>query len=161
VDICPASNPVLTLVGPTDPPEYPWLYSIPAVVFGGGFLAAASTGAAGLVQAGYLVSSVLCIGSISGLASQATARLGNMLGILGVGTGVLASLLAAGFSPEVLTQFGALATLGTLAGRNIEINVLSNADGSRVPHWKANHPNRPSSDSGRAALRRWSGCCAD
>jgi NAD(P) transhydrogenase len=101
---------------PTDPPEFPWLYSIPAAVFGGGFLAAASTGAAGLVQAGYLVSSVLCIGSISGLATQATARMGNMLGILGVGTGVLASLLAAGFSPEVLMQFGTLATLGTLAG---------------------------------------------
>jgi NAD(P) transhydrogenase len=47
---------------PTDPPEYPWLYAIPAVVFGGGFIAAASTGMAGLVQAGYLVSSLLCIG---------------------------------------------------------------------------------------------------
>jgi H+-translocating NAD(P) transhydrogenase len=42
--------------------------------------------------------------------------MGNMLGMLGVGSGVLASLLAAGFSPEVLTQFGALASLGTLAG---------------------------------------------
>ncbi|KAL3959356.1 hypothetical protein ACCO45_007518 [Purpureocillium lilacinum] len=101
---------------PTDPPEYPWLYGIPAVLFGGGFIAAASTGAAGLVQAGYLASSVLCIGSISGLASQATARMGNMLGILGVGSGVLASLLAAGFSPEVLAQFGGLATIGALAG---------------------------------------------
>lgn len=40
-----------------------------------------------------------------------------MLGMLGVGSGVLASLLAAGFSPEVLTQFGTLATLGTLAGK--------------------------------------------
>lgn len=104
-------------VGPTDPPEYPWLYAVPAVVFGGGFLAAASTGAAGLVQAGYLVSSVLCIGSISGLASQATARMGNMLGMLGVSSGVLASLLAVGFSPEVLTQFGALASIGLLAGK--------------------------------------------
>ncbi|KAJ6440173.1 NAD(P) transhydrogenase, mitochondrial precursor [Purpureocillium lavendulum] len=101
---------------PTDPPDYPWLYGIPAVLFGGGFIAAASTGAAGLVQAGYLASSVLCIGSISGLASQTTARMGNMLGILGVGTGVLASLLAAGFSPEVLAQFGGLATIGALAG---------------------------------------------
>ncbi|KAF5973373.1 hypothetical protein FBULB1_8337 [Fusarium bulbicola] len=101
---------------PTDPPEYPWLYAIPAVVCGGGFVAAASTGAAGLVQAGYLVSSVLCIGSVSSLASQATARMGNALGILGVGTGVLASLLAAGFTPEVLTQFGGLAALGTIAG---------------------------------------------
>jgi NAD(P) transhydrogenase len=101
---------------PTDPPEYPWLYAIPAAVCGGGFLAAASTGAAGLVQAGYLASSLLCIGSLTGLASQTTARMGNMLGMLGVGTGVLASLLAAGFSPEVLTQFGGLATIGLLAG---------------------------------------------
>ena len=104
------------LQGPTDPPEYPWLWAVPGVLFGGGFLAAASTGAAGLVQAGYLVSSVLCISSISGLATQATARMGNLLGILGVGSGVLASLLAVGFSPEVLTQFGALATIGGIAG---------------------------------------------
>lgn len=89
---------------------------MPATLFGAGFVAAASTGAAGLVQAGYLASTLLCIASISGLASQTTARMGNMLGILGVGSGVLASLLAAGFSPEVLTQFGGLAALGTLAG---------------------------------------------
>lgn len=93
------------------------MYGVPAALFGGGFLVAASTGAAGLVQAGYLASSVLCIGSLSGLASQSTARMGNMLGILGVGSGVMASLLAAGFSPEVLTQFGGLAALGTIAGR--------------------------------------------
>ncbi|KAJ2901940.1 uncharacterized protein MKZ38_001241 [Zalerion maritima] len=101
---------------PTDPPEYPWLYAIPATLFGGGYLAAAATGAAGLVQAGYAVSSVLCISSISSLGSQATARMGNMLGMLGVGSGVLASLLAVGFSPEVLTQFGGLAALGSIAG---------------------------------------------
>ncbi|KAA8563697.1 hypothetical protein EYC84_011717 [Monilinia fructicola] len=43
---------------PTDPTEYPWLYAIPAVIFGGGYIAAASTGVAGLVQAGYLASSL-------------------------------------------------------------------------------------------------------
>ncbi|WYZ38617.1 hypothetical protein EsH8_III_000531 [Colletotrichum jinshuiense] len=101
---------------PTDPPEYPWLYAVPAALFGGGYLVAAATGAAGLVQAGYAVSSVLCISSLSSLASQATARMGNMLGMLGVGSGVLASLLAVGFSPEVLTQFGGLAVLGSIAG---------------------------------------------
>ncbi|KAH8890055.1 NAD(P) transhydrogenase mitochondrial precursor [Thozetella sp. PMI_491] len=101
---------------PTDPAEFPWLYGVPAVLFGGGFLAAASTGAAGLVQAGYLVSSVLCISSLSGLASQTTARMGNMLGMLGVGSGVLASLLAVGFSPEVLTQFAGLAAVGSILG---------------------------------------------
>ncbi|EAW14827.1 putative nicotinamide nucleotide transhydrogenase [Aspergillus clavatus NRRL 1] len=101
---------------PTDPPEYPWLYAIPAVVFGGGFIAAASTGMAGLVSAGYLVSSLLCISSISGLASQQTARRGNILGILGVASGILASLAAVGFSPEVLAQFTAMAGAGALVG---------------------------------------------
>ncbi|KAI3551040.1 NAD(P) transhydrogenase beta subunit [Colletotrichum abscissum] len=101
---------------PTDPPEYPWLYAVPAALFGGGYIAAAATGAAGLVQAGYAVSSVLCISSLSSLASQATARMGNMLGMLGVGSGVLASLLAVGFSPEVLAQFAGLAALGGVAG---------------------------------------------
>ena len=101
---------------PTDPLEYPWLYAIPGVLFGGGFLAAATTGMAGLVQAGYLVSSLLCIASISGLASQATARRGNLLGILGVVSGVLASLAATGFSPEVLTQFAGIAAVGGIVG---------------------------------------------
>ncbi|GFG20466.1 NAD(P) transhydrogenase, mitochondrial [Aspergillus udagawae] len=101
---------------PTDPPEYPWLYAIPAVIFGGGFIAAASTGMAGLVSAGYLVSTLLCISSISGLASQQTARRGNILGILGVAAGILASLAAVGFSPEVLAQFGAMAGGGALVG---------------------------------------------
>lgn len=101
---------------PTDPPDYPMLYAIPAVLFGGGFLAAATTGMAGLVQAGYLVSSMLCIGSLSGLASQATARSGNLMGILGVGSGVLASLAAVGFPVETLVQFLAVAGVGSLAG---------------------------------------------
>lgn len=54
--------------------------------------------------------------------------MGNMIGILGVGTGVLASLLAAGFTPEVLTQFGGLAALGTIAGKYCpkeEVQVLT------------------------------------
>lgn len=101
---------------PSDPAEYPWLYAIPGVLFGGGYVVAASTGMAGLVQAGYLVSSFLCIGSLSGLASQATARQGNLFGILGVSSGVLASLAAAGFPPEVLAQFASVAGLGGIIG---------------------------------------------
>ncbi|KAI0780954.1 PNTB-domain-containing protein [Trametes elegans] len=100
----------------TDPPEFAWLYGIPAIVYTGGFLFAASTGMSGLVQAGYLTSSVLCISSISGLASQTTARQGNILGILGVGSGILASLAAVGFPPEVLAQFAAVAVIGGAAG---------------------------------------------
>lgn len=126
---------------PTDPPDYPWLYAIPGVLFGGGYLAAASTGAAGLVQAGYMVSSVLCISSLSGLGSQATARMGNMLGILGVGSGVLASLLAVGFSPEVLTQFGVLATVGSLVGKTSLYRLRSAkfANQVRLPDRQAHH----------------------
>ncbi|KAK3678050.1 hypothetical protein LTR78_002145 [Recurvomyces mirabilis] len=101
---------------PTDPPEYPWLYAVPGLLFGGGYIAAASTGMAGLVQAGYLVSSVLCIGSLTGLASQATARSGNLMGILGVGSGVLASLAAVGFAPETLIQCLGVAGIGSLIG---------------------------------------------
>ncbi|KAK0210930.1 NAD(P) transhydrogenase beta subunit-domain-containing protein [Desarmillaria ectypa] len=113
---------------PTDPPEYSWLYGIPAVMFTGGFLTAASTGMGGLVQAGYLASSVLCIGSLSGLGSQATARQGNALGMLGVSSGILASLAAVGFPVEVLTQFTAVAaiggTVGTLIGKRITATEL-------------------------------------
>ena len=101
---------------PTDPPEYPWLYAVPAVLFGGGYIAAATTGMAGLVQAGYLASSVLCIGSLSGLASQLTARQGNILGVLGVSAGMLASLAAVGFPPEVLAQFAGVAGIGAMIG---------------------------------------------
>lgn len=67
-------------------------------------------------------------GSLSGLASQATARQGNVLGILGVGSGILASLAAAGFPPEVLAQFAAVATIGgtvgTIIGRRITATEL-------------------------------------
>ncbi|KAG5647228.1 hypothetical protein DXG03_000763 [Asterophora parasitica] len=113
---------------PTDPPEYPWLYAVPAVVFTGGFLAAASTGMAGLVQAGYLTSSMLCIGSLSGLASQTTARQGNALGILGVSSGILASLGAVGFPAPVIAQFAGVAgiggAIGALIGRRVTATEL-------------------------------------
>ncbi|KAK5117356.1 hypothetical protein LTR62_005973 [Meristemomyces frigidus] len=101
---------------PTDPKEYPWLYAVPGVLFGGGYIVAASTGMAGLVQAGYMVSSLLCIGSLTGLASQATARTGNLMGILGVGSGVLASLAAVGMPFETLIQCLGVAGIGSLIG---------------------------------------------
>lgn len=108
---------------PTDPPEYPWLYAVPGLVFGGGYIAAASTGMAGLVQAGYLASSMLCIGSLSGLASQATARTGNLLGMLGVATGVLASLSACGFTPEQLVQVLGVVGIGSLIGSRVGVRI--------------------------------------
>lgn len=55
-------------------------------------------------------------GSLSGLASQATARQGNILGMLGVGSGILASLAAVGFPVETLVQFAGVSALGGLFG---------------------------------------------
>jgi NAD(P) transhydrogenase len=54
----------------TDPPEYGWLYAIPATIFAGAFVWFASTGTAGLVAAGYFVSTMLSIGALTGLSSQ-------------------------------------------------------------------------------------------
>lgn len=67
-------------------------------------------------------------GSLSGLSSQSTARQGNALGILGVGSGILASLLAVGFPPELLAQFAGVAavgsTIGAIIGRRITATEL-------------------------------------
>ncbi len=52
----------------------------------------------------YLASSGLCIGAIGCLSSQKTARLGNTLGLLGVGGGVAACLGAMGGDPALLAQ---------------------------------------------------------
>lgn len=62
-------------------------------------------------------------GSISGLSSQQTARRGNILGILGVASGILASLAAVGFSTEGLTQFAAVAGVGSIAGKLLTLNI--------------------------------------
>ncbi|KAJ1555087.1 hypothetical protein HK096_009277, partial [Nowakowskiella sp. JEL0078] len=113
---------------PQDPPDYEYLYAIPALVFSGGFLFSVATGAGGVVQAGYLASSLLCIASLSGLGSQVTARSGNALGVLGVGSGVLSALAAVGFSPWVLGQFSVItaagAAIGVWAGRRVSPTEL-------------------------------------
>ncbi|KAI9879735.1 MAG: hypothetical protein M1823_006807 [Watsoniomyces obsoletus] len=106
---------------PMDPSEYPWLYAVPGALFGAGFIGAAATGMGGLVQAGYLASSLLCIGGISGLASQATARQGNLLGILGVGSGVL---LAVADEGDIRMEWPA-GTRGIVVGH-------SDADADRI-----------------------------
>jgi len=121
----------------TDPPEYGWLYAIPATIFAGGFAWAASTGLGGLVAGGYFVSTMLSIAALSGLSSQvswtsgsrgqadcqATARAGNALGMLGVFAGIIATLAAVGFTEEQMGQFGMLVVagggLGLAIGRRV------------------------------------------
>jgi NAD(P) transhydrogenase len=59
------------------------------------------------------------------LGSQTTARQGNILGILGVGSGVLASLGAVGFPPEVIAQFAGVAAVGGIIGSIIGRRVTA------------------------------------
>lgn len=72
------------------------------------------------------------VASISGLASQQTARRGNIFGILGVVSGILASLYAVGFSSETLTQFTAVAGIGAVVGKCIVTCWASDANNFQV-----------------------------
>jgi NAD(P) transhydrogenase len=76
----------------TDPEEHNQLYAIPAVASIGALLAAHAAGVPNIYQMGYLFSSLCCIGGISGLSNQKTARVGNALGIMGVLGGVVTAL---------------------------------------------------------------------
>lgn len=111
---------------PGDAKDYSWLYLIPAALFGGACLWTLNTdGIQGFVQAGYLLSSLLCIGAIQGLAAQATARTGNLLGVLGVVTGVGSALLQMGYSQEVLMQWLGLTGGGAAVGLAVASRVTA------------------------------------
>ena len=102
---------------PGDPPEYNYLYAIPALGFMGAYLGATyAGGVSNLHQMAYLASAICCISSIGGLSTQKSARLGNAIGMVGVSTGIMATLDAMRFSPEVLAQVGGLMGVGGLIG---------------------------------------------
>jgi len=91
-----------------DPPEYPYLYAIPAAVFLGGYGYAAQSGAYPDVhQMTYLAASLCCVGALTGLSSQTTSRIGNILGMIGVSSGIAATLGIVKPSNELLVQMGA------------------------------------------------------
>lgn len=113
---------------PDDPPEYNYLYAIPGAAFLGGYMAAHMHGFSDIQQMGYLAASLCCVGALTGLASQSTARVGNALGIIGVTSGILATLANVGASPEVLLQMmsciGAGGALGTVIAKRIAVSDL-------------------------------------
>lgn len=100
----------------TDPEEHNYLYNIPAAVSLAAIGAAYSTGALSVYQMGYLAASLCCVGGITGLASQSTARVGNALGLIGISTGVVTALASLNFAGPLLTQALALLTFGGAAG---------------------------------------------
>jgi len=104
---------------PTDPPEYYYLYGIPASTFLATYGYAVSQGYPEIHQMAYLASSLCCVGALAGLSSQPTARLGNALGIIGVTGGVAATLGQLMPSHPVLAQMGLVCGAGGLIGSTI------------------------------------------
>merc|ERR1712223_901007 len=113
---------------PTDPPEYDYLYGIPAATFLASYGYAVSQGYPEIHKMAYLASSLCCVGALAGLSSQPTARLGNALGMIGVSGGVAATLGQLMPSHPVLAQMGMAAGAGGLIGtaiaKKIEITGL-------------------------------------
>merc|ERR1711887_519512 len=113
---------------PTDPPEHTMLMGIPAATFLGAYGYAMTQGYPEIHQMAYLASGLACIGALGVLSAQPTARLGNALGMIGVSSGVAATLGLLQPNPEVLTQMAVVAAggglLGTTIAKKIEITDL-------------------------------------
>lgn len=72
----------------------------------------APTGAPEMTNLAYLASSGLCIGAIACLSQQTTARVGNALGMMGVSTGIAATLGIVPASPALFAQIAGALTFG-------------------------------------------------
>jgi NAD(P) transhydrogenase len=102
---------------PDDPPEYNYLYLMPGAAVMGAYGLGTAAGYGEMTSMAYLASSLCCIGAIASLAQQSTARMGNMLGVVGVSTGVGAAVGDMGATPAVYGQLaGAMALGGGLGG---------------------------------------------
>ena len=101
---------------PDDPPEYNHYYLLPgaAAVVGSGTLFASGLAPASLAPMLALGSALGCVGGISCLSSQQTARLGISVGMSGIGTGLAATL--AHMHPESAAVYGQLLLLGGSGG---------------------------------------------
>uniref|UniRef100_A0A914NEN1 NAD(P) transhydrogenase, mitochondrial n=1 Tax=Meloidogyne incognita TaxID=6306 RepID=A0A914NEN1_MELIC len=101
---------------PTDPPEYNYLFGIPAVVLLGSYSHGMLYGFEQIHGIAALTSSLCCVGAISGLSSQNSARIGNSLGIIGVTGAVCTTLGHLHPDPQTLVQMCAAISSGSLIG---------------------------------------------
>ncbi len=112
---------------PTDPPEYGYLYLLPGAAAVGGYALSSAAGY-DMQQIGYLAGSLCCVGALSGLSSQESCRVGNYLGMIGVSTGMLATLYGLKATPEVYTQMGTAigvgGAIGAIIARRVAITDL-------------------------------------
>lgn len=97
---------------PDDPPEHNEYYLLPgaAAIVGSGALFATGLNPASLAPMLALGSALGCVGGISCLSSQKTARLGISVGMGGIGTGLAATL--AYMNPADIGTYGQLIALG-------------------------------------------------
>lgn len=114
---------------PTDPPEFNYLYGIPATAFLGGYgLTAYSGGYPDIHQMTYLAAGLCCVGALTGLSSQKTSRVGNVLGMIGVSSGIAATLGLLKPSPELFTQMavtmGSGGLIGSVLAKRLEVTDL-------------------------------------
>ncbi|KAL6776704.1 hypothetical protein ACKKBF_B30620 [Auxenochlorella protothecoides x Auxenochlorella symbiontica] len=117
---------------PGDPPEFTGLYGLAGAGALAAYAAGAAAGYAEATPAAYLAASGLCIASIGALASQRTARLGNVLGATGVGLGLAATLGAVVATPgsdallpvQIVGALGVGAGAGALVARRMAITSL-------------------------------------
>eukprot|EP01104_Vermistella_antarctica_P004234 TRINITY_DN14728_c0_g1_i2.p1 TRINITY_DN14728_c0_g1~~TRINITY_DN14728_c0_g1_i2.p1 ORF type:complete len:1136 (+),score=210.52 TRINITY_DN14728_c0_g1_i2:38-3409(+) len=101
---------------PDDPPEYNYLFAVPGALFVGGYLLGNQMGYSELHQMAYAGSAICCIGGIGALSTQKTARLGNALGVIGVTSGIAATIGGLGLTTDQLVQVGTCMAAGGGAG---------------------------------------------
>lgn len=108
---------------PTDPIEHNNLYAIPLGVILAGYTAGKLGGFEEVTSATYLASSALCIAAIACLSNQSSARTGNALGIVGVSSGIVATLGNLTVAPPVYAQIIGLLTAGAAVGNQIATRI--------------------------------------
>jgi NAD(P) transhydrogenase len=113
---------------PDDPPEYNKLYAIPGLAFLGAYGASLTGNFPDMHQMAYLAASLCCVGALTGLSSQKTCRVGNALGMIGVSTGIVATLGLLNPQPEILAQMagsmGLGGAIGTVMAKRMEVTDL-------------------------------------
>ena len=95
---------------------------IPSTALIGGYLAAKGVGFDHMHQIAYITSGVFCIGGIAAMSSMESSRIGNPIAMMGVSTGVVATLglvsqtLPAALVLPVFGQIGLCCAAGGAVG---------------------------------------------
>merc|ERR1711957_398630 len=108
---------------PEVPPEHYELYGIPLAAGLGTYAVAHGLGYPQVDAAAATLGGVCCIGGIAGLASQETARLGNVLGMTGVTLGITSTLMTLDCSPATYGQIALVMGAGGAVGAKIASSV--------------------------------------